>query len=299
MATEQKRGYQQLADFIAWDRNLAIFPRFCSANMLCLLHMQAEICELEERLEDLGHVNNNNTFSDEKRRRLCYDWSVLKELGSESPEKKLLAELRIKLAQYNQALTDQITLAAQKPPERSDMSYLQYWLQHPQGGASALRGPGSMTWSDLEDCGRRSLDDFVSLSPSRDVERTLTQWMLDALWPILRHLPRGVMPEREFGPHDESGKSAFTSMGDSRLFGSIADQISSFVATTLILIPVITLHFVQSADARLIIIVVFSLAFQGLVVLATEAKRSEVFAATAAFVAIQVVYVGSALGSGQ
>lgn len=83
------------------------------------------------------------------------------------------------------------------------------------------------------------------------------------------------------------------------MFRNIADQISSFVATTLILIPVITLHFVNSADMRLIIIVVFSLAFQGLVVLATEAKRSEVFAATAAFVAIQVVYVGAALGSSQ
>ena len=99
MAAEQKRGYQQLADFIAWDRNLAIFPRFCSANMLCLLHMQAEISELEERLEDLGYINNK--FSEEKRRRLCYDWSVLKELGSDSPEKKLLCELRIKLAQYS------------------------------------------------------------------------------------------------------------------------------------------------------------------------------------------------------
>lgn len=86
-------------------------------------------------------------------------------------------------------------------------------------------------------------------------------------------------------------------MGNNRLFRTMADQISSFVATTLILISVITLHFVSSADAKLIIIVVFSLAFQGLVVLATDARRSEVFAATAAFVAIQVVYVGSALGS--
>ena len=91
----------------------------------------------------------------------------------------------------------------------------------------------------------------------------------------------------------------FTSLGSNRLFRSIADQISSFVATTLMLIPVITLHFVSSTDARLIIIVVFSIAFQGLLVLATEAKRSEVFAATAAFIAIQVVYVGSALGSNQ
>ncbi|MCJ1318434.1 hypothetical protein MMC15_003762 [Xylographa vitiligo] len=88
MAVEQKRGYQQLANSMEWDNNLAIFPRFFSANMLCLLHRQAEISELEERLEDLGSINNDSI--DEKRRRLCYDWSVLKDLASDSPEKKLL-----------------------------------------------------------------------------------------------------------------------------------------------------------------------------------------------------------------
>ncbi len=99
MATEQKQGYQQLADLMEWDSKLAIFPRFGSANMLCLLHRQAEISELEERLEVLGFINNGS--SDEKRRQLCYDWSVLKDLGSDSPEKKLLYELRIKLAEYS------------------------------------------------------------------------------------------------------------------------------------------------------------------------------------------------------
>jgi hypothetical protein len=105
MAAERKRGFQQLADLMAWDSNLAIFPRFCSANMLCLLHRQAEISELEERLEDLGYVNNKSP--DEKRRRLCYDWSVLKDLGDDSPEKKLLYELRIKLAEYSKWKLDE------------------------------------------------------------------------------------------------------------------------------------------------------------------------------------------------
>jgi hypothetical protein len=107
MAAEQKRGYQQLADLMVWDTNLVIFPRFCSVNMLCLLHRQAEISELEERLEDLGYVNNKS--SDEKRRRLCYDWSVLKDLGSDSPENKLLYELRIKLAEYSKWKPDKLT----------------------------------------------------------------------------------------------------------------------------------------------------------------------------------------------
>ena len=42
----------------------------------------------------------------------------------------------------------------------------------PKGGASALRGPGSMTWSPIEDAGHR-LDDFVDLSPALKAERTV------------------------------------------------------------------------------------------------------------------------------
>ena len=105
------------------------------------------------------------------------------------------------------------------------------------------------------------------------------------------------MQVREYTFDEEKG-GKFTRPGTSENWASIGDQISSFIATALILIPVITLHFVQSANARLIVIVMFSLAFQGMVVLMTQASRTEVFGATAAFIAIQVVYVGSALGPG-
>jgi hypothetical protein len=101
----------------------------------------------------------------------------------------------LRLKTLDQALSDQITLAAQPSPNRSDMSYLQYWLQHPKGGANALRGPGSMTWSPVEDGGHR-IDDFVDVSSLRNAERTVTQWVLDVLWPIIQHLPKRLMPVR-------------------------------------------------------------------------------------------------------
>jgi hypothetical protein len=80
---------------------------------------------------------------------------------------------------------------------------------------------------------------------------------------------------------------------------SFADRVASFLACLLILVPVITLHFLHTDTQRLIVIIVFTFAFAGLMTLATEAKRSEVFGATAAFVAVQVVYVGSALSNGR
>jgi hypothetical protein len=83
--------------------------------------------------------------------------------------------------------------------------------------------------------------------------------------------------------------------GSAETWTAAGDQISSFLAAMLILAPVIALHFLKTPDARLGAIVGFTFAFVSLIVFTTEAKRSEVFAATAAFVAVQVIYVGAAL----
>jgi hypothetical protein len=77
---------------------------------------------------------------------------------------------------------------------------------------------------------------------------------------------------------------------------SFGDKLSSFAGAVLIL-PVIVLHFLQSSTTRLLVIVIFSLAFTFAMAFFTDARRSEIFAAAAAFIAVQVVYVGSALNN--
>ena len=69
------------------------------------------------------------------------------------------------------------------------------------------------------------------------------------------------------------------------------------MAAVLILVPVIVLHFLQNANWRLLVIVIFTLIFTATLVVGTGAERAQIFAATAAFVAVQVVYMGSALGA--
>ena len=94
------KGYRRLADFMAWEPSLAIFPRFRSASMLCLLHLQAQITELEDQLKDLAYADN--TSGEKTRRELAFDWSVMKTLGKGSPQYKLHADLRALLAEYIQ-----------------------------------------------------------------------------------------------------------------------------------------------------------------------------------------------------
>ena len=59
--------------------------------------------------------------------------------------------------------------------------------------------------------------------------------------------------------------------------------------------PVIVLHFLEDANLRLVVVVVFSLSFIIAMMFLTGATRSELVGAAAAFIAVQVVYIGSAL----
>ena len=71
------------------------------------------------------------------------------------------------------------------------------------------------------------------------------------------------------------------------------------LASLLITIPIIALRFVNSTNTRLGLIILFTFVFSfGLVVLG-NARRNEVFAASAAFAAVQVVFVaGVSSGNG-
>ena len=94
----------------------------------------------------------------------------------------------------------------------------------------------------------------------------------------------------------EEHKQGFRLYGSSERVKSAGDSFASIAAVISILTPLICLHFVPAANARLAVIVIFSLCFVIFLRALTDAKRSEVFAATAAFVAVQAVYVGNNSG---
>ena len=68
-SVQRKRGYRRLAEFMAWDRATAIFPRFHVANLHNLLLMQAEISELEEQLNDA--IDDDDKSDGESRKYSC------------------------------------------------------------------------------------------------------------------------------------------------------------------------------------------------------------------------------------
>ena len=73
--------------------------------------------------------------------------------------------------------------------------------------------------------------------------------------------------------------------------------INVIVAAILLIGAIMCLYCVTLPTARLCIMAVFTISFAVSIALFTNAKRAEVFAATAAYAAVLVVFVSGGLGS--
>ena len=69
------------------------------------------------------------------------------------------------------------------------------------------------------------------------------------------------------------------------------------VSATLPTAAILVVYFVQNMVHRIGLVIVFTVIFSAALTVLTGAKRIEIFSATAAFAAVEVVYIGSTAGS--
>ncbi|KAH8600166.1 hypothetical protein B0O99DRAFT_682613 [Bisporella sp. PMI_857] len=80
---------------------------------------------------------------------------------------------------------------------------------------------------------------------------------------------------------------------DEKIVIRVADMIGTATSSLLPVLAVIVLYSVREMLIRLGMIALFTVLFALALMVTTEAKRIEIFAATAAFASVQVVFVGS------
>jgi uncharacterized PurR-regulated membrane protein YhhQ (DUF165 family) len=93
------------------------------------------------------------------------------------------------------------------------------------------------------------------------------------------------------------GSLDFQVQSSTKRIASVTDNLSMVISSLLTTIPIIILNACQSVNLRLGLIVLFTTLFSFMLSVFSNARRNEIFGASAAFTAIQVVFVGSALGS--
>ncbi|MCJ1277853.1 hypothetical protein MMC21_005667 [Puttea exsequens] len=148
---------------------------------------------------------------------------------------------------------------------------LRRWLSHPKMGNDFLYGHEAKVWNETYD------HDFIAMPrPEGEIERDgLSRLFLDQmvdLWQrgVGRFYKKGVTPDNPMVRYEN------------RKVLRAANITSTLISSGLPIASIIALNFISRTIIRLVTVAVFTMAFSLILVLVTNARRVEVFAATAA-----------------
>ncbi|KAL1800762.1 hypothetical protein ACET3X_001104 [Alternaria dauci] len=308
-------GFPRLAAFQASDTNFALYRSFTYLHSRVLLDLQDEITSLEEELDE---IDLEDSFEDQ-RRLMSRDYDVGQPLGEGAPRSRrvVLREIKTKLIEYDEVLMKARDLQSfQKPSDRNYRSLRRYcYKKKPllDDGLDSIRTKEDMVtihngreWATF-DGGVETVigqtDKFL-----QKVFRTKTP-------PLQKYFRTPEAQEKTTDPD--------ISYYSSSRIDKLVNILITFIIFCLLVIPVITMYQLTNTAAHIEIdpegnttttstidsnkrdtfnavgvLMVFTLLFSAAMSLLTKAARHELFAASAAYCAILVVFIGNFTGPG-
>ncbi|SPJ73561.1 uncharacterized protein FTOL_03291 [Fusarium torulosum] len=273
-------GFAALASLMAsdGDQELLIFRKFDEISARNLLYLQCELLLIEERLKkwDKKLSRSGDMDLDEA----AATWEVMLEQAKDGRTEakemmELVGQLRAKMKEYHEALDLQSRIVRLDRPDRRVLRVAQNELWGGPLDPDGLKGypiVGGKTKDYLD-----NENDLVSLKTP--VETDPLSKMLRGFWP---------------GKRDDSrdGHSRIVRFDERSILIAVA-LVNTIVAIILLVGPVTGLSFMHSRAAILGMICAFTVAFALSVGLMTNAKRAEIFAGSAAYAAVLVVFVSN------
>ncbi|KAL9083394.1 MAG: hypothetical protein Q9165_008544 [Trypethelium subeluteriae] len=273
-------GYPQLAKWMGLRSETAIFQRFGFLNKLNLLHMQAELKNLEKKLEKAQRRDSQSHIEEERLYSADFYFLNDTECGN-NEQLDLLKDIRVKLEKYNTALLQQAQILAMNPPSENDLDSIQRYIASPEMGPFSLLGTDSEVWGSVHSPKGHEAD-IITLLPRKKADM-FTKLLIE----------KGTQKFFECGlgrflkPSPVHGLVGYE---ESTLF-RLTYLMTTALASLLPIASITVLYFVSSMKMRLAIIAIFTLFLSFSLAFFTSAKRTEIFALTAAFSAVQVVFV--------
>jgi len=288
-------GYNALAGYIGTYPSLAIFRRNLILNARNLLCMQAEIANLEFSLRTTIRRDRNAAGS--VRSQFEYDIAAMKGPHTDPGDGlqwQQTLELRRLLKDYNEALLQFAALCRLAPANKSDLSSLRDLTEkNDDSGVPFMLAHEFDTWDNDH------LADLTSLA-GQYADR-------DALSRFIDNMVRSVY-HKHIGHkfHDplsvveawgcEGKRKGVVYYPDSYITTTI-DTLSTILASILPTIAAFGIYLINDQMTRMGAIVGCTLLFSTVLTLIARPKRAECFAASAAFAAVLVVFVGNANGN--
>ncbi|KAK3325064.1 hypothetical protein B0H66DRAFT_599251 [Apodospora peruviana] len=275
-------GYAKVAQWMAQDADneTLVFRKFDELAVHNLLYLQSELLELEERLCEMNKVVSNGVDMDLKG--AAREWEVLqahvagdttRAEVAEAAKKRmtLVHEIRTKLREYHEALLLQSQIANICRPDRRVLDAMRTCLFRP----TPFKYLGGKASRFLE-----SEKDLVALKSSPDSDY------------LSRFLRRYWVQSRELAPDMHGGQIA---RFEESAIAKTANIVTVLVAAIFLIGSILAFHYARGDALKLSMIAAFTIGFSASIGLITNARRAEVFAATAAYAAVLVVFVSSDL----
>jgi hypothetical protein len=276
-------GFPSLANFIANDRDRTtlIYKRYDELAARNLLYLQSELAELDTKQRKF---DQEDLIADMPTKQCARHFAKFQEEAQANNAKQierweLVKQIRETLKDYREALLFESTLATLPRPSKGVLRAFQAeFYNQTQGKGEPFPTLGGHSAGLYDD-----IDDLVALRVQEDQDRltTFAQEHLAFLFPDRKRSRHGI---------------AYAS---DRAISSFVAWFSTFLAAVLLIGAIVVLYKVTSSDWRLGLIAAFTTLFAGSVGLLTNARRAELFAATAAYAAVLVVFVSGDLGNSQ
>ncbi|KAF2847097.1 hypothetical protein T440DRAFT_540300 [Plenodomus tracheiphilus IPT5] len=278
------RGYPRQAAFQASEHSFSIYRGFDYLHSRVILEMQDELRCLEENLQELDESDNNPERSRCLSSR-AFDLKQSKRDGKHCSERAtLLSTIRDKLVNYDEVLMKAREINAFQRPSRRDYRSVRRWLFNVKP-ISYVREAQYI----------KKREDLVTLRHGREWAG-FDGWIEECIHKLPAWLSRPLFTTQEL--RDKSDDDCIYYYSPSRI-EKLVGFIITLIIFILLVLPVVAMYELTSVGKRTStfdavgILVVFTMLFCAAMSLLTKAKRHELFAASAAYCAVLVVFISN------
>ncbi|KAH7395134.1 hypothetical protein DE146DRAFT_697131 [Phaeosphaeria sp. MPI-PUGE-AT-0046c] len=276
-------GYPALASWIARDpdHETFIFKKFQTLAARNILHLQAQLLALQHEINGLDEELRTST--DLEARQSLRRWETFMERSkiASSIENKLLgklAELKMLLKEYYETISLQAQISSLREPEQRPLSAFRDFLR---GAAYSSKPAGALPL--ISGRAKAFLDDSADLlTLTKATEEDYLSRFLQDHWLFRKRISAD--------PLDRT--TIHKNIHVVRTVGALGIVL----AAVLLIGAIVNLYLVSEPKAKLGLVAMYTTLFATSIALCTNARRAELFAATAAYVAVLVVFVSGDLG---
>ncbi|KAH4116562.1 hypothetical protein HBH47_166270 [Parastagonospora nodorum] len=284
-------GYPKIAARMSLLPETGMFRRFGALNARNLLYLQGDLARIEEDLVKLEWEDSQSAKGEKQyyshSSKLLGNASVLRD--GDVKQRELVEKMRDTLHLYNHAIIQQRAILQMEMPDSVDVRNMQcFYDSAMMNHGNTLIGADRDIWGTVLEENSHS-QELIVLKP-REGTDTFSRKLSELAIPLFESLA----PARFKKPNPRVGT---LTVREDRVF-RITLWTTCIVASMMRVLSIVVLTRLKEANERLGVIAGFNALLSVCLLWFTDAKRTDIFAVTAAFAAVQVVFVGQALDDG-